>query len=727
MFSELIPLFGYLVGTALHALIAILVMVRKQKRPSERIFLVLVIALGVWHSGNLISWALQGFSQGQWVFFAHLSRAIAFLGLAALPPLLVHTHVAFLRDSGSSIGTVRTQNVSGNASCIRNNEDPSSKAPNPELHFQGSTWLILFYLPLLLFVKPLYSLFLSSSGFPLYALGPYVLQFVLWFVVSLLISASIDLRLARIQEDEPFRHFYRVLGYTLFFIAFLTTFTYILGGRELPELRRTLELLSIAASIVPSTVLAYFIYRYNFLELVIRRSFFVITLSVVIFGMYFLGVRRLSVVLGTYFDIVPGLFEAISVLAIVVTFPMYKKWLQRKVNQVFFREFGYYHQLFSELEQTINSIFGVQPLVDYIQKTVSKVLFLDSVNLTIFDLRDGKINFQATTFPEIPKIDCAVQKIEKEKSRLLRVEDVKEENVLVEMKNMGANLIIPIRHKGSLMGLFSFKAKPPRRPILTQELEMLQSLSAQTAMSVSSALLMEEKLELERAMSRKERLASIGQMAATLAHEIKNPLSSIKSITQSLEEQIQDVEIRQDLSIVVREVDRLNHSVNQLLSFARSSSQDVGEVSVVVTMEHVIKILQNESRNQNVAIRHEDNGPVPPIFGSAFGLQDIFLNLLLNALQAMPAGGEIEIRYHAGNDSVEVIISDSGPGIRPDLITRIFDPFFTTRQKGTGLGLAVVKQKLGEFGADIRVANLKPHGSQFTLSFPAGKSSVSAG
>src|SRR6185295_16167885 len=127
--------------------------------------------------------------------------------------------------------------------------------------------------------------------------------------------------------------------------------------RELSQLRSYLEIAGILASIVPSTILAYFIYRYNFLELVIRRSFFVITLSIVIFGAYFLGVRQVTLYLARYFDVIPGLFEALSILVLVVTFPIYKKWLQKKVNQVFFREFGYYHQLFSELEQTINTIF----------------------------------------------------------------------------------------------------------------------------------------------------------------------------------------------------------------------------------------------------------------------------------------------------------------------------------------------------------------------------------
>lgn len=692
MFFHLVALIGYLMGTALHTLIATLVTVRKRKRPSERIFLFLVIAVGLWHAGNLLALTLQGLGGPEWSFLIQISKSVAFLGLAAFPALLVHTHVAFYRET------------------------ESREARLPEQILMG-----VMYAPLIGFAIPLYGTFLSQTKSPVEMLAQYMLPYVCWFVTSLVISAVIDMRLARIQEDEPFRHFYRVIGVIFSFIAILTTFTYILGGREFPQLRQYLELISIVSSILPSTILAYFIYRYNFLELVIRRSFFVITLTVVIFGTYFLGVRQISHFLANYFNIIPGLFEGISILALVVTFPIYKGWLQKKVNQVFFREFGYYHQLFTELEQTINRIFGLQTLVDYIQKTVSKILFLESVHLTIFELRDGKMSTLATTFPSIPPIESIVAKIEKENSKLLRMEDVKEEAVTAEMKSLGASLIIPVRHKRMLMGIFSFKAKPPRRPILTQELEMLQSLAAQTGMSAASALLMEEKLKLEREVATKERLASIGQMAATLAHEIKNPLSSIKSITQTLQEQVTEEGMRQDLDVIVHEVDRLNHSVNQLLQFARSSAQDVTNVSPVLVMERVIKVLQNEFRAQNVVVQHSYEGEIPAIFASHFGLQDIFLNLLLNALQEMPSGGEIRIEYEVHGPLLQVLISDSGPGIRPDLMSRIFDPFFTTKQKGTGLGLAVVKQKIAEFGGDIEVVNLKPQGCQFRLTFPVEK------
>src|SRR5437867_1058257 len=255
MLFHLLRAFGYLLGTALHTLIATLVMVRKKKRPSEKIFLFLVIAVGIWHAGNLVALFLGRVSHGETGFFLQFAQTAGLIGLAAFPALLVHTHVAFLRETEADKSNTKLQNV----------------------------LLAVMYAPLIWFFYPLFSVILSQVASPVQALTHYMLQYVCWFVTALVVSAIIDFQLARIQEDEPFQHFYRVIGSMFWFIVFLTTFTYILGGRELSQLRSYLEIAGILASIVPSTILAYFIYRYNFLELVIRRSFFVITLSVVIF------------------------------------------------------------------------------------------------------------------------------------------------------------------------------------------------------------------------------------------------------------------------------------------------------------------------------------------------------------------------------------------------------------------------------------------------------------
>src|SRR5207244_700211 len=189
------------------------------KRPSEKIFLFLVIGVGIWHCGNLLSLTLRSLAHGEWTLVAEVARSIAFIGLASFPALLVHTHVAFLRESESNLIT-RLQKV----------------------------LLAIMYAPLVYFIYPLTQVLLNENAQPFPAMAQFMLPYVCWFVTAMILSAMIDMRLARIQEDEPFRHFYRVIGYTFLFIAVLTTFTYILGGREFPQLRSYLEILSIVAS-----------------------------------------------------------------------------------------------------------------------------------------------------------------------------------------------------------------------------------------------------------------------------------------------------------------------------------------------------------------------------------------------------------------------------------------------------------------------------------------------
>ncbi len=157
MLFHLVPLFGYMLGTALHTLIAALIMARRQKRPSEKVFLFLVISVGVWHAGNLVALVLLRFTSGEWIFLAQLAKSIAFLGLAAFPALLVHTHVAFLRETDT--------------------------APDWTKH---NILLGIMYSPLLYFLGPLYRMFLNQDAFPIEVLAQYMLPYTCWFVTSLI-------------------------------------------------------------------------------------------------------------------------------------------------------------------------------------------------------------------------------------------------------------------------------------------------------------------------------------------------------------------------------------------------------------------------------------------------------------------------------------------------------------------------------------------------------------
>jgi signal transduction histidine kinase len=188
-------------------------------------------------------------------------------------------------------------------------------------------------------------------------------------------------------------------------------------------------------------------------------------------------------------------------------------------------------------------------------------------------------------------------------------------------------------------------------------------------------------------------------MAATVAHEIKNPLSAIKSIAQVMRE---DDGLRgeydRDLGLIVGETDRLSQSVTQLLSFARREGPAAEPLTVDETLRSVVDLFRANAKEQGIALECEVKSEAQLAGKHVSALRDALSNLLLNALQATPHGGKVTLTVVSVDGYLLIGVQDSGPGIPPELRDRIWEPFFTTRQRGTGLGLAIVRKRVQEVG-----------------------------
>jgi signal transduction histidine kinase len=188
-------------------------------------------------------------------------------------------------------------------------------------------------------------------------------------------------------------------------------------------------------------------------------------------------------------------------------------------------------------------------------------------------------------------------------------------------------------------------------------------------------------------------------MAATVAHEIKNPLSAIKSIAQVMrEDESLKTSYARDLSLIVGETNRLSQSVTQLLSFARKETPDELPLRVNELVRSVVALFQASANEQNVEIKCPVNVDEELTGKAVAAIRDALSNLLLNALQSTPPGGTIAVSAGRESNVVVIRVEDSGPGIPLELRDRIWEPFFTTRQRGTGLGLAIVKKRMQEAG-----------------------------
>ncbi|HEY0367076.1 MAG TPA: ATP-binding protein, partial [Pyrinomonadaceae bacterium] len=241
-------------------------------------------------------------------------------------------------------------------------------------------------------------------------------------------------------------------------------------------------------------------------------------------------------------------------------------------------------------------------------------------------------------------------------------------------------------------------------------------LADQVALAIDDSRLLEENLRLERELAERERMAALGRMAATVAHEIKNPLSAIKSIAQVMrEDESLRTEYERDLGLIVGETDRLSQSVTQLLSFARRESPAVQPLSVDELVRSVVDLFRASAREQGVVLDAQVEVETELAGKSVSALRDALSNLLLNALQATPQGGRVELVVAASDGELVISVQDSGSGVPIDLRERIWEPFFTTRQRGTGLGLAIVRKRVQEVGGTAVLVNGNGGGALFQL------------
>jgi PAS domain S-box-containing protein len=230
----------------------------------------------------------------------------------------------------------------------------------------------------------------------------------------------------------------------------------------------------------------------------------------------------------------------------------------------------------------------------------------------------------------------------------------------------------------------------------------------------------EALLETERRARAAEHLASIGTLTAGLAHEVGGPMNVILGYAQMIENSTSEETVRDRARIIREQVSRISKIIETLLTFARPRSVLKSSVQLERSLEQVLNFLSEEFRKREVAVERGFE-PVAAIRGDDAKLQQLFLNLFLNAVDAMPEGGTLRVSLESGDpDEVEVRVADTGTGIPTEALAKIFEPFFTSkpRGKGSGLGLAVAKGIVSDHDGRIDVASELGKGTEFLVSFP---------
>jgi signal transduction histidine kinase len=429
----------------------------------------------------------------------------------------------------------------------------------------------------------------------------------------------------------------------------------------------------------------------------------VVTFATVVLTVYVFGIRTIGDWMTQRYGIRPGLVEALLILALALMAAPLRGWLAQRFHKLFEREAALYKEIVSRIGAYAGQYKDLSDLLHFVEERTTKALGLRSLKIFVPG-ENGEQSFSEGWIGETLEL-----------SQANGWEPVEDEPLL---QDHGFKIAYPMRREDKVEGLLAVDAASASLTVDARS--VIELLAGQVAIAIDDSRLLQENLRLERELAERERLASLGRMAATVAHEIKNPLSAIKSIAQVMREDEQlNSEYERDLRLIVGETDRLSQSVTQLLSFARKESPAEQPQGVDELLHSVVDLFRANAREQGVTLECEIKTDETLSGKCVSALRDALSNLLLNALQATPNGGRVALLAVAANGELLISVQDSGAGVPADLRERIWEPFFTTRQRGTGLGLAIVRKRVQEVGGSASlVASANGRGACFHLRLP---------
>jgi len=310
--------------------------------------------------------------------------------------------------------------------------------------------------------------------------------------------------------------------------------------------------------------------------------------------------------------------------------------------------------------------------------------------------------------------------------------------IIKEKFNLHSLVVIPLLAKEKALGAIAADFIEPNKNITKEALESVMAFAQQAGLAIHNAFMyqelktfsqqMEEKIQkttadlrkTEAQLIRSEKLAALGQLAAGIAHEIRNPLTSINILIHSLTENLPSgTSHKEDLQVIEEEIHRINEIVDQFLRFAKPAPPLLEKGDVISIFEETLQLLRPQIEKQRIIVQKEFQ-PLLPILMDREQMKQVILNLLLNAAQAMPKGGYLALKGHIPEDDqwIKLSIQDSGVGIPGEDMNKLFDPFFSTKEGGIGLGLSIAHRIIDQHHGKIEVESAPGKGTLFTLWLP---------
>jgi signal transduction histidine kinase len=658
----------YTFGSLIHLFLTVLILGNWRLRRFQVLLFGLMAALFMWYSGNLLALNISLYYGAGPAVLTGFSYTVCIIGFLAAVPLLVHAQIEYC------------------------------SAFRPMQNWQRLA-VGCFYLPVI--PAPwIVGRLLSHPGLePLVALGHSVQWLVLWAIAALLFAAGVNVYLIveRRSANPALARFHGYLAGLQVLLALGWAIAYLphsvppvggLGGYFPTGL--------MVVGVLPSALIGYAIFQYDFLDLRVQRNVFYSVAAIFGFLIYLNFMRRLSGWLEVH-DVLPAaVTEGVMIFVLVVLVEPLKRLISRVLHQQFVSEFEMVQRLAAEIEDHAKRTGDVNSLRALVEERVPRELGLEGFRLSLGPIPSSGVDGQVPAGTQCVPISRGGETV-----------------AFLEV----------ISSSGGISG---------------EQIAALEILADRLAGALELCRLIAEKVNLERELAAKEKMAFLGEMAARIAHNVKNPLSGMKTIVQLMEEDKALPEsTRRDCRMLVAEIDRLNRNISQVLRYAKPARDTDLPADLASVVRRVVALSRMEAEQRHVSLETNDSGPCL-IAGGEEAASDIVSNLLVNALEASREGSAIRIRLthrQVPSESIELSIEDQGRGIPKDKLDKIFQPFFTTRPGGTGLGLAIVKRRADEIGGSVECqspaeaeSSTSAHpGTRFIVRFLVANSPTSAG
>ncbi len=484
---------------------------------------------------------------------------------------------------------------------------------------------------------------------------------------------------------------------------------------------------------------AYSIVKHRLMDIniVLKKGTTYILLLMLLFVPSFLFILLSQKV---FFNKISYLFSVVIVaLLFLITLLFYriKPQTEKVVEQLLFKNRHDYRETLARFSKAMVSILDLQSLSKKIIETITQTMEVEKASLFLlneekggYSLIESKYVKMSTSTRQIPKDDPLPLYLQKMGEIIIREELAKGVNILEvnevvrKMSLLDAEVSIPLISKEQLIGMINLGYKFTKDIYSHEDIELLSTLANQTAIAVENARLYQDLKRSKSYIRRADRLASLGTLTAGLAHEIRNPLVAIKTLTQLLPERLDDEEFRsQFLKIAAGEVDRISSLVNELLDFARPSDPKWELEDINTVLDGMILLISTATKKKLINITKNYASDLPHVQIDREQIKQVFLNILLNAIDATPENGKITVKTQSfvkpgGEPYVQVEFTDTGCGVPGEHLEDIFNPFFTTKTTGNGLGLSISNQIIQDHKGYIDVESQLKKGSSFFVNLP---------